>query len=95
MFGTKIARLYPVERAGSPPLLILGGWLCAMLIGCLTIAHVRVAFGFIAFLTLLCFAAAFPAVLAPALVVRHPGFDPGSSDLPRTREESGFLPPQE
>jgi hypothetical protein len=69
MFGTNVARLHPVERAGSPRLLILSGWLCAMLIGCLTVAHVRIAFGFIAFLTLLCFAAAFPAVLAPALVV--------------------------
>jgi hypothetical protein len=69
MFGTNVAKLYPVERAGSPRLLLLGGWLCAMLIGCLTVAHVRIAFGFIAFLTLVCFAAAFPAVLAPALVV--------------------------
>jgi hypothetical protein len=69
MFGTDIAKPHPVERAGAPRLLLLGGWLCAMLIGCLTVAHVRIAFGFIAFLTLLCLAAAFPAVLAPALVV--------------------------
>jgi O-antigen ligase len=69
MFGTNVAKLHPVERAGAPRLPLLGGWLCAMLIGCLTVAHVRIAFGFIAFLALLCLAAAFPAGLAPALVV--------------------------
>jgi O-antigen ligase len=69
MLGTNIARLSSVERGGAPRLLIPGGLLCALLIGWLSVANARIAFGFVALLTLLCLAAAFPAALVPALVV--------------------------
>jgi O-antigen ligase len=69
MSHLEVARIASVERTAAPRLFVLIGLLCSFTIGGLIAANLPIAFGFIAFLTLLCFALFRPSVLAAGLVV--------------------------
>lgn len=69
MFGTNIAKITPVERAGAPRAAVLAGLLSAAVTGYLVTANVGMALGFIAALFLFSLIVLQPATLVLALVV--------------------------